>query len=130
MLIRDGAGIAACADDILFELEGKIQAHREITGRDGLSVAERIELELKKNKREKERFVSAKDEDPLNNMIFRVLRDHERDPEEIMDHIRNNEKDYPDLTLPLLMSRLMELEIEDRVCSRGGMYYLPGCQTI
>ncbi|SCX98855.1 DNA processing protein [Lachnospiraceae bacterium XPB1003] len=124
-LIRDGAGIAACADDILFELEGRMQAHREIIKSDGLSMSERIRQEKKKNKREKENDNIIHDKDPLNNMIFRILRDHERDPEEMMVFIRDNEKAPDDLTLPLLMGRLMELELEDRVCCRGGMYYLP-----
>ncbi len=127
-LIRDGAGIASCADDIIFELNGMIQAHRKHISTDGLSMAERMAEEKKMKKREKTKPEIPECEDPLDTELLRLLSEHEYEPEMILERIKQGQGELAstakDLTLQALMGHLINLQMEDRISNRGNMYFL------
>ena len=122
-LIRDGAGIAACADDVIFELQGKAQAHRHGFN-DDLTMAERIQKERGKGKRSPSPVKLPEERDPVNLMILKALSEKASDAENLLKKLSAEAPDAG-FNIQTLLARLMVLQMDGRVEEHGGLFSLP-----
>ncbi|MCR5598052.1 MAG: DNA-processing protein DprA [Lachnospiraceae bacterium] len=118
-LIKDGAGVACCADDIIEELKARLGSGRFLSGRKEVHSGTNFD-DTPAPTRKHSAYGS---ENILRQKMIRELMQDPCDADGLLMKIRDS-GDFADLNIQMLMSELTGMEIEGALACRGGCYFV------